>query len=484
MSKPGENDCPLVVDLDGTLLKSDSLFESLVRMAALKPWLLPGVPLWLLETGKAGLKKRLAPYVAGEASHWPYREEVLALLRGEREKGREIYLATAAHRSIALAVAEHLGIFSGVFASNGPVNLKGRVKAERLRREFGERGFDYLGDSAADLPVWREARQAWLVGRESSRLGRQLSMVNPDLRVIPVRSFEWKSLARALRLHQWVKNLILLVPLFLSGDLSGRRLFPTALAFLSFSLFASGIYIVNDLADIPHDRRHPDKRQRPFAAGSLSLAAGPPLGLFCLAAGLAAATWLPASFSLVLAAYFFLTLLYSFYLKRMVILDVIVLASFYVGRILAGTLAPGFPISNWLTGFAGFIFLGLSCLKRSSELRVHGADNRESAPGRSYRVEDITVLESMASACGFCSVAILALYIDSVRASERYASPAILWSLCPLIVYWYGRLAVIVHRGELRQDPVSFAVSDKGSWFCALAASAVVALSMLIRVDF
>lgn len=459
-------DIPLVVDLDGTLLKSDSLWEGFYRTMAKRPWAIFQILSWLFR-GRVALKRNLAPDILSEVADWPYNDEVLRAIESARENGRAVYLATAADETVAQAVAGHLGIFDGVFATSGTTNLKGGTKLTKLLERFPRGSFDYIGDSAADLPIWTACRTAGVVAEPGSRLPAQIGKPPGAIRVYPREKLGFMALLRLVRAQQWVKNLLIFVPLLLSRDYSLHAFFNVLLAVMAFSFCSSAIYVVNDLIDLPFDRKHEHKRLRPFASGEAPLRLGVPLVLILFIGSVVSALSLPNLFLLTLLSYFVLTCLYSFWFKRVLMLDVIVLAGFYMLRLIAGASANSQPLSNWLLGFACFIFLGLALLKRSTEIPAHAKESRSDIPGRAYAVSDMGMLESMAVASGFCSIAILALYIDSLRAAQQYSNPFFLWGLCPLMTFWYGRVLIAAHRGIITRDPISHVLRDRTSYLCA-----------------
>lgn len=466
----------LVIDLDGTLLKSDTLWEAVVHMLATKPWLVFALPFWLMK-GKAFLKVKAAPYAVGYAADWPYNREVVKLAEKAKAEGRRVCLATAANISIAREVAEHLRLFDTVLASDGESNLKGGAKLRLLKETFGAGGFDYVGDSASDLPVFAACRQAFLVGSQDSSLSKRAAAANTSLQVISSGQSGLWLFAKAIRMRQWVKNIIIFVPLILSQDFAWSRVLASIYACAAFSFGSSCIYVINDLVDLPFDRRSPKKRKRPFAAGDLPLWWGLVLAALLFGLTLLSLWTLPLLFMETVAVYFILNVLYSFYLKRIIILDVIILAGFYVIRLIAGATAMDSELTNWLLGFGCFIFLGLGVVKRSGELRAAKKSKRRTDVvagepknflGRSYYPNDCQILECMAVASGFSAVTVFALYIDTLKASTLYSQLHYLWALCPLMMYWYGRILLIAHRGDLLSDPVEFVVTDRTSLYCGL----------------
>ena len=462
---------PLCVDMDGTLLRTDMLYESVLALLRLNPFYALLLPWWLLH-GKAALKREIASRVALDGATLPYDERVVDLLRSHL--GYRV-LCTASDQRLAQNVAGHLGLFDEVLASDGVSNLEGNRKADALILRFGEHGFIYVGNSAVDLHVWRRACSAWVVNAPAS-LARAVAAVAPIAGEMPRKATRMiRVWMRQLRVHQWLKNLLVMVPLLASHRfLDPDALLDATLAFAAFSLCASGVYVLNDLLDLPSDRIHPRKRFRPLAHGDLPLlhgmAAVPALTL----AGFALALGCGTRFTAVLLLYYLTTLAYSLYLKRVVMLDVVVLAGLYTLRIIGGALAIGAGLSFWLLAFSMFIFLSLAVLKRYVELGDQLASGRRPS-GRDYEVEDLSLLRSLGAASGYLAVLVLALYINSPESLELYSRPKALWLLCPLMLYWVSRVWVMAHRGHMHDDPVVFAVTDRVS-LCVGAMAALVAV--------
>jgi 4-hydroxybenzoate polyprenyltransferase/phosphoserine phosphatase len=453
----------LCVDLDGTLVRTDTLLEAfLCLMKHGLAWLL--APLWLLK-GRAYLKRRIAAASPLDVATLPYNEELVAELRRQRDAGRPVYLATGADETIAGRVAEHLGLFDGIVASDGRVNRVGDRKRQTLEARFGRGGFDYIGNGAADLPLWAAAGQALAVN-PSARLRRAAAKLGiPLIEVCSAGAGASLGLvARAVRVQQWVKNLLLFVPLVLSHRLSPELLAREALAFVLFSLTASCVYLINDLLDLAADRKHPRKRRRPFAAGRLPLWLPALVVPLFLAASALGALAFPPAFRLILALYFGASLLYSLWLKRMLPLDVLVLAGLYTVRILAGGAASGVTISPWTLAFSIFVFLSLAMVKRVSELRHFEGDAEACLPGRDYMRSDIQQLSSLGGAAGYTSVVVMALYINSPAVQKLYTAPHWLWLALPLLLYWFSRIWLLTGRGRVSEDPVLFALKDRPTY--------------------
>ena len=479
-------DTPLCVDLDGTLVKSDTLVDSTLALARQKPGALLNLPGWLME-GKAALKQHITSAVQLDVTHLPYNRELMQFLEQQHATGRPIYLATAADKALAERVAEHLDIFAGVLASDGALNLAGKNKLAAFQSRFGD-NFCYIGNASPDVPLLTHCL-APMVANPTSGLTSGLRKA----KIMPVRTFTdkastLKAWLKAIRLHQWAKNILIFLPLLLAHRLNAGLVAGTLVAFLSFGLCASATYIVNDLLDIEADRKHVKKRRRPFASGDLSAISGVAVvGLF-LALSFTLAALLPRVITLVdpsqilrspysfiiwLAVYGVTTSAYSFSLKRMVLVDVIVLSGLYTIRIIAGAAATGVTISPWLAAFSIFFFLSLAFVKRFAELE--GLRLRGAAPanGRGYLITDIEQLRSFGSASGYVSVFVLTQYISSLN-NQLYQHTTRLWLLLPVLLLWISRLWLLASRGELDEDPVVYAITDKRSLFLGILVVAIV----------
>jgi 4-hydroxybenzoate polyprenyltransferase len=455
---------PLCVDLDGTLVKSDTLVDSLLALVRNHPgavFMLPG----RLLHGKAAFKALVTESVSLDVAHLPYNRRLLQFLNQERAHGREIFLATGADALLAHRVADHLGIFTGVLGSDGATNLTGEKKLDGLRSRIGAGGFDYIGNDSPDLPLLTHATEA-MVANPSLRLRMKLRARG----VRPTRNFQegppaLQSLLKAMRPHQWAKNLLIFLPLLCSHALTAGKLLTAFAAFCCFSLCASSAYLINDLVDVESDRRHPRKRLRPFAAGDLSALTGILVAVIFLFAGLVGADLLPGRFFAWLLIYLATTLAYSLYLKRIALVDVLVLSGLYSLRMLAGGSVTQTPISHWLAGFSMFLFLSLAIVKRFAELenlRVTNSLPRSDLPGngRGYLLSDLDQLRSFGTASAYAAAVIFAIYITGPDVVKLYHHPRLLWLSVPLIILWLNRVWLLASRGELNEDPVAFALTD------------------------
>ncbi len=458
---------PLAVDLDGTLVRSDLLVESLFALLRRNPLYLFLLP-WWLRGGKARFKAEIAARVVLDPALLPYDPEFLSFLEGERRAGRPLLLVTASDQRLARRVADHLGLFERVLASDGETNLSGGRKARALVEAFGDKGFDYAANAPVDLAVWRHARGALLVD-PSPGLESRLRRLVPVEAVFDGRPGGIGPWLRAMRPHQWLKNLLLFVPLLMAHRLEEPALLgQVVLAFVTFSLCASSVYLLNDLFDLEADRRHPRKRLRPFAAGDLPPERGILVAPVLLLAALLLSLLLPWRFTVVLLVYYLFTLAYSLRLKQSPLVDVIVLAGLYTLRIIAGAEAVALESSFWLLAFSMFMFFSLAQVKRYSELRdLDGAGEQAMREARGYRPVDLEGLAQSGVVSGYLSVLVLALYINSPQVEGLYRHPKLIWLLCPLMLYWIGRAWMLARRGEMHDDPLLFAVRDRRSWAVA-----------------
>jgi len=468
---------PLCVDLDGTLVKSDTLVDSLFVLSRLHPERLLKLPGQLLR-GKAALKAFVAESVSLDVEFLPYNQELLEFLRQELERGRPIYLATGANDRIAYRVAEHLDLFADVLASDSATNLTGNRKLDLLRTRLDGAPFDYIGNDTPDMPLLAASVEP-MVANPSRRLRAQLKARG----IRPVHAFDERRsfpqlLFKALRPHQWSKNLLIFVPLLCSHALSTGKMLTALAAFFCFSFTASSAYIVNDLLDIESDRRHVRKRRRPFASGELSGLSGVVTAVLLLVAGLAGGALLPGAFLAWLLVYLAVTLAYSTLLKRFASVDVMVLAGLYISRLLAGSSVTQTPISHWLAGFSLFLFLSLAIVKRFAELQNLRASNLAPNSDRGYLISDIDQLRSFGTASAYAAVVVFAIYITGSDVSRLYRRPGLLWLIVPLITLWLNRVWLLASRGQLDEDPVAFALTDRMSQIIAIAVVIIALLAI------
>ena len=467
----------IVVDLDGTLVHTDMLIENIFAFIRLHPFRLFYLFIWLMK-GKAFLKQSLARFVTPEVEHLPYNQELLAWLKIQRIHGARLTLATASHLKIAQKVANHLNIFDDVIGTES-VNLASKNKSALLKLMYGDFMYEYVGNSKADMAVWSKAAKAHVVNPESGVLAVAHTICTVD-QLFESRPPYFSTLLKSLRIHQWVKNILLFVALFASHRILEINLLINGLiAFIAFGLCASSVYLLNDLFDLPEDRQHPTKAYRPLAAGTFPImhALGVMVGLF-VAAFLIAFVFLPVQFSYILFAYYALTLTYSLYLKRIVMLDVVALAMLYTIRVIAGAAAMSLVVTFWILAFCVFIFLSLAFVKRYTELndaRIKGKLPQTS--GRGYMTDDFELLASLGGSSGYISALVLALYINDVNALNLYQSPKWMWVACPLLLFWLSRVWLLAHRGQMHDDPIVFALRDGVSRWIGVCFVAVFVLA-------
>lgn len=456
----------LVVDLDGTLIQTDSLFENFWSACA-ADWSTPFLALPALMRGRLALKQRLAEITRIDPARLPYNPEVLDVVKGWRERGGKSALVTASVQSTADAVSAHLGVFDEAHGSGGGTNLKGPNKARFLEEKFGPSGYGYIGNGPEDIPVWEKAAHIVTVNPDPA-FREQVDALGKDALHLKAEPAKARDYLRAMRPHQWLKNMLVFVPILAAHHFTGEAFLQAAIAFVAFSLVASATYVLNDLLDLAADRAHPRKRNRPFASGAVSVSHGtwmaPALGLLGGAVALCSGVGLFG----MLVVYFLATTTYSFWLKRLVVIDVCMLAALYTLRILAGGVATGIPILFWLLAFSTFFFFALAAMKRQAELVDGVATGTVKAHGRGYHVDDLAIVGNMAVSSGMISVLVLALYANTAAVQRLYATPEALWGVCFILLFWMNRAALITHRGRMHDDPLVFALRDSVSRCCLL----------------
>ena len=470
---------PLCVDLDGTLLKSDTLHDAALAVVVANPRVLFRLPGWLA-AGKAHLKLQLAARWTFDPATLPYNPEVLALIRQARAQGRRIVLCTAADQRVADAVARHLGLFDDIMASDGAVNLRGAAKAEALVRRFGPRGFTYLGNDASDYPVWDQAVAAIVVNASPRVQKAAAARFNVEA-ILSRQASPARAVLRALRPHQWSKNALCILPLLASGAMERAAWLGALWVLMAFCATASAIYVLNDLSDLAADRAHGRKSRRPFASGALPVSWGFGLAAVLLTAG-AVLGWISGALP-VLAAYAALSMAYTLRLKELPLVDVFVLAALYTLRLVAGGVASLHAVSLWLLGFSGFLFLGLALIKRVSELKRLEEAGQTRVARRGYLVQDAAILQQLGAASTFASAVVLSLYVQSDAALRGYRFPDALWVAVPLLLLWQCRLWLATARGHMHDDPIVFALRDRPSWLI-LACLCLVALAARTGAGF
>lgn len=456
---------PICVDLDGTLIKTDLLYENFFAAIKASPILLFKVIWWLLG-GKSHLKAKLAEAASIDYESIPLNKDVVSYVESQAKAGRDVYLATASHEVHAKAIVERLKLFKGYFATEDKRNLSGKNKAKTLIEKFGDKGFEYLGDSNADLDVWPHCSTAGVVSSSKSFLRRVSKVAKIGNSFRSQHQGRFKSLLRCLRVHQWSKNGLLFVPALSAHKIQDPKLFvKTTLAFIAFSFCASAVYVINDLVDLSSDRNHPEKRHRPLASGDIKINWAPGIVFACLLISALCCRLLNPNFVQILVIYLAITFAYSFYLKRQPIIDVLTLGALYTIRVFAGSQSTEITVSTWLLGFSLFFFFGLAFAKRVAELiRVKPGGSNKASSGRAYIAEDQAVLANLGVGASMVSILILAQYISANDVILLYSHPDQLWLICIVLLYWTARLWFLASRGIVDTDPVIFAIKDKASY--------------------
>ena len=468
----------LIVDLDGTLLKSDMLHESFWSAFG-KNWCVPFFSVLALWRGKAALKSYLTKDANIDATSLPYDTDVIAYICAHRKQGGRTALVTASNQIFANQIAEHLQIFDEVHGSCDDNNLKGSNKANFIKKHYSKEEFCYMGDASADLPVWQISSKIVTVNAVSSvrkqaeRLGKPTEHLNTTTKSL-------QHYIRALRPYQWLKNILIFLPILASHQFHWLTAMNSILAFIAFNLVASSVYVINDLLDLNSDRAHPHKRLRPFASGDIPIAHGSILALVLLVSCILVTALLDWNFFLTLAVYYVLTLAYSLYLKRKIIIDICVLAGLYTIRIIAGSAATGIELSVWLLAFSIFFFFSLAAVKRQAELVDMIERGELMAKGRGYHVGDLPIISMLGLAAGYVSILVMALYVNSPAIVDLYSYPPALWGICGVLLYWLTRMVLITHRGSMLDDPVVFAAKDRVSQVCFTIILAFAALGVLL----
>ena len=450
----------LCVDLDGTLIRSDMLFETCLTLIKTNPLILLLLPFWLM-TGKSSFKRKIATRSDFDPSKLPYNLELIEWLTNKKKSGRFLVLCTASDMRIAKKINSYLKLFDEVIATDGKINISGANKSYLLTKRFGKFGFDYVGNSSVDIHVWKAARKGVIVSKSEKLIQAAKNCVDIEFIFGDTKKKEFHSWINAFRVHQWMKNILLFIPMLAAHQASSIT--SLLFAFSSFSICASSVYLINDLLDLENDRSHPRKFKRPFASGDLQIWQGlliiPMLLIFSYLLSLQAGE----NFSKWLGVYFTITCFYSLKLKQIVLIDCIVLAILYTLRIVAGSASIGQSISFWLLAFSIFLFLSLAFLKRFAELQVQLIEGNHKTMGRGYFTDDAPLIQTFGVASGFLASLVLAFYLNTQNVIELYASPVWIWCCIPVLVFWMNWIWLKAFRGEMHDDPLVFAVKDKTS---------------------
>ena len=457
----------LFVDLDGTLIKSDLLFECLVPIIKNYFYALFLAPFWLLK-GKAYLKDKFSDLVSINPEILPYNNNVLEYIRKEKENGSKIILATASNIKLAKSISDYLGIFDDVIASSKEENLKGKNKLNKIKlyieNNNTNKEFSYIGDSEADVKIFNETNIPIVVGNKN--VFNKIKSKNDKTSFVDGENdFSLKKFFKMIRTYQWVKNFLIFLPLILAHKFLDVNLLLKALvAFFSFSFLASSVYIINDIMDVESDRIHPSKKNRPIASGAVKISSALKVAFILMPLSFIISIFLGKEFLFVLLTYFITTSCYSFYLKKIMLVDILILSLLYTVRIFAGGVALNIYLSPWLFMFSMFFFFSLACAKRYSELYAVRNNLQDEIKGRGYQAQDLEQIQIFGSSSGYIAILIFALYIQSDISMKLYKTPSFFWALCPIMLYWISRVWLLSHRGQMTQDPIIFALKDKVSY--------------------
>jgi 4-hydroxybenzoate polyprenyltransferase/phosphoserine phosphatase len=467
-----EPDQILTVDLDGTLVRTDMLHETFWSAFA-RDWRTPLKALQALRSGRPTLKAFLSTASEIDVTKLPYNALVVDYIKAFRAKGGRTILATASNQDIAQDIAAHLNLFDEVHGSDASRNLKGQNKALFLSSRLGAKSFYYIGDAHADLPVWEQAAKAITIDA-GPNLRKSVERINPNFEHLGTRKARLAGYFKAVRPHQWLKNVLVFAPALAAHQLESVVLVQSLIAFFAFSFIASSVYVTNDLLDLRADRAHPRKRQRPFASGAIQIQYGGLLALGLFLAGILIALLLEPVFLFTILAYYVLTSAYSLLLKRKTIIDICTLAGLYTMRIIGGGMATDIVLSFWLLAFSIFIFLSLAAIKRQAELVDLKERGLLQATGRGYHVDDLPLMTMIVISAGFMATLVLMLYVNSASVIALYPAPSALLGVCCILLYWLTRMAFMTHRGQMHDDPIIFSIKDRVSQLCFALITALV----------
>lgn len=449
----------LVIDLDGTLVKTDTLLESMVIYLRQNPSQIFNIFLWISK-GKVYFKSKISEHTNLDPNCLPYCSEVLALIQKYKSEQCKIILATAAHHKIAQSIADHLGVFDEVFATHQGQNLRAHNKQNLLLDKYGEGNYDYVGNSKDDIPVLATAHLKYVANPDFWL--RRIINQRDFITITPKKENRLILWFKALRWYQWIKNILIILPLISAHEFQSLVQLPIWVAFLSFCMAASSGYILNDILDIFEDRNHPDKKERPFAKGVLPISQGIGVSTVLIIFAVISSFYISTYLAITVLVYYITTLSYSFFFKRKMLIDVFVLAFLYALRVTAGIIALQLDTTPWLIAFCLFTFLSLAFAKRYSELyNAFQKKGKTILSGRNYHTEDLMILKSFGVSSSYISALVLALYIQHPEITASYANPTLLWLIVPVWLYWISRMWMVTARGNMNSDPILFVAKDK-----------------------
>jgi 4-hydroxybenzoate polyprenyltransferase/phosphoserine phosphatase len=477
MKKNNRRNVYLIVDLDGTLLQTDLLIESF--WSVISHDFFAGIMAILsLRKGRAAFKRYLARKSNIDVNTLPYNQNVIDYIKEWNSTGGIALLVTATDQHIADRIGEHLHLFDKVYGSDGQTNLKGTEKATFLCKRFGSKNFTYMGDSTADFAVWEHASKIITVNA-ATKIKKKADRKFEKVEHINTTTSKFYIYFKALRPHQWTKNLLVFIPLLAGQQFTAKAILQSLFAFIAFSVIASGVYIINDLFDLQHDRQHPEKRNRPIASGNISIVNAMVISLLLLFVGLVSASLINTNFLIISLLYLLITMAYSISLKRLIIIDICFLSIFYTLRLLAGSMASEVPLSFWLTAFSVFFFFSLASIKRLDELVDLKSKGGLKINGRGYHITDIPIISQIATASGLTAVLVMALYLNSEEVIALYALPEVLWGICMVLLFWMNRFIILANRGKIHGDPIVFSMKDRISYY-----SGIITLSLIIIATY
>ena len=455
-----ENKKILVINLDGTLVKSDMLYETFWS-AFEKNLFIPLISICKLFFGKSHIKNFLANNANFDVETLPYNKIVIDYIQRHKSQGGKVALVSSSAELVALKISKHINLFDEVYASSKQIKLNGINKALFLNQRYGIRKYDYLGNSLEDIQIWKYSNKAITIDasryleKKCYEINQKCFHLKSENRVNDIKAF-----FIAIRPYQWLKNILIFLPIIAAHNINNIVILDAILAFISFSFTASSVYLINDLLDLKSDRNHPHKNKRPFASGDLPMQMGHILGLATLLLGIICALKLGLNFLSVLFLYFLITIFYSIYFKKRTIIDIFILSLLYTIRIIGGGVATNIDVSFWLLAFAIFIFLSLAAIKRQSELVDLLKRGKSEIVGRGYNVQDLNFISSFALSAGLLSNLVLILYINSPKVFSLYPNPEFLWFSCFLFLFWIVRICFKTNRGEMNYDPIIFSIKD------------------------
>ena len=469
----------LVVDLDDTLIFSDMLHETFWT-AFSNDYKIPIKSLGWLTKGKGKLKSKLGISAEIIVENLPYNKDVINYIKQHREKGGYTALVTASDQTVADKIAKFLNLFDEVKGSSENLNLKGHAKAKFLTTRFGLKNYDYMGDSLNDLPIWKNANKAITVNASSSLI-KECEKINTNCHHLKSELSQniFFNYFKVIRAYQWIKNILVFVPMLAAHQFTKQSFVDSSLAFITFCLIASSVYVINDLFDLNADRTHPNKKFRPFAMGTMSIKNGLIIFLLLFVPGIVMSFIIDFYFFCLMFTYFILTFLYSIVLKKKVILDICILGILYTLRIFGGGLATEIQISFWLLAFSIFLFLSLASIKRQSELVNLKNRKKINIIGRGYQTNDLPIISMISISAGFVSVLLAGLYINSPDVLTLYSKPWTLGVASIILLFWIMNIVFASSRGLVNDDPIIYAIKDNTSRICFIAVISLMTLNFL-----